>query len=392
MRVLMVNNRLKVYGGEGTYMTAVGEELRSRGHAVQYFGLEDEDKLHGNEYGIYARKSKDPVSIIKNNYNVKQFARILDAFEPDIIHINLIYFTLTPAILAEASKRSIPVVQTVHDGKIVCPAHLLFVSRQERSCTECRHGDFSLCIKNRCHKNSLLMSLLAYNEAVFNQRRGYYELIDKFVFPSRFMRDLHVEFGVPRKKTTVLCNFSRVKKRDAVAVSAQKYVVFFGQIIQFKGIRVLAEAMDLLPDVKFVVAGTGDLAPLLQGKPNCELVGFVKGKELEQLIAGAVCTVLPSVGNENCPMSVLESIALGTPVIGSDMGGIPELIDVGVTGFVVKSGDAADLAATISRVYHDDRLIEELSKNCLLSDRLMDVAAYTDKAERIYEELLGQRN
>ena len=83
MKILMVNNRLKVYGGEGTYMTSVGDELIRQGHDVQYFGLKDPDNLHGNRYGIYAKKSKNPLKLIKNNYNRKQFAKILDAFQPD---------------------------------------------------------------------------------------------------------------------------------------------------------------------------------------------------------------------------------------------------------------------------------------------------------------------
>ncbi len=107
MKILMVNNRLKVFGGEGTYMTSVGDFFQSNGHEVQYFGLEDPEHFHGNEYSLYAKKSKNPLKIFKSKYNAKKFGEILDSFKPDIIHLNLVYFTLPPYILTEASKRNI---------------------------------------------------------------------------------------------------------------------------------------------------------------------------------------------------------------------------------------------------------------------------------------------
>ena len=388
MKILMVNNRLKVYGGEGTYMTSVGDELIRQGHDVQYFGLRDEDGFHGNRYSIYASKSVNPIKLLRNRSNAKQFAKILDAFEPDIIHANLIYFTLTPSILTEAAKRKIPVIQTIHDGKIVCPSYQLFVSSQDRPCTDCIEGNYFHCVSNRCHKNSLLFSLIACAEASYNRRRGYYDLIDRFVFPSVFMRDLHVKAGVPAEKTCVLRNFSRISKRTVVSKAKERYVLFFGRIVKIKGIEVLARVADMLPDVKFVFAGVGDMESILRDRPNCQLVGFKSGKELEDLIAGAVCTVFPSLLYENCPMSIQESLALGTPAIGADIGGIPELIEDGTDGYVVQSGDAPEMAERINRIYGDDKLAAKLAENCLQINRLQDVEEYSKTLLACYQELL----
>lgn len=386
----MVNNRLKVYGGEGTYMTSVGDELIRQGHDVQYFGLIDEDGLHGNKYRIYAKKSYNPFRLIRNDYNRRQFARILDVFDPDIIHLNLIYFTLTPAILIEAHKRNIPVVQTIHDGKIVCPSYQLYIHNQDRPCTQCVDGAFWRCVKKKCHKDSVAFSFIAYKEAVYNRKRGYYDYIDYFIFPSRFMRDIHVKFGIPEEKTNVICNFSRIQKRTSLNKADKKYVLFFGRVIRIKGVEVLLETVKKLPNIQFVIVGNGDMVGCFDGIHNCSLLGFKSGKELERIISEATCAVFPSVCYENCPMSIQESIALGTPVIGANIGGIPELIKDGVTGYIVESGNSSELAVRIEQIYNDEKLAEELANNCLKEDSLTNSSQYVTKLVERYQYIINK--
>ena len=147
MKILMVNNQLSVLGGSETYMFSIGEELTKRGHDVQYFGKPDPDGKHGNLYGIYAKRSFNPFSFKVNKHNVKQFARILDLLKPDVVHINLMYFVLTPEIVNEASKRNIPIIHTVHDPKIVCPNHRLYISQRQQSCMRCLDNGLNNCIQ-----------------------------------------------------------------------------------------------------------------------------------------------------------------------------------------------------------------------------------------------------
>lgn len=361
----MVNNRLKVYGGEGTYMTSLGDELKKQGHDVQYFGLEDPDGLHGNIFGIYAKPSKNPFSIIKNNYNRKQFGKILDCFKPDVVHVNLLYFTLTPSILTEAAKRNIKVVQTIHDGKIVCPSYQLFIHAENKPCTLCSRGNFKNCITHKCHKNSKLLSYIAYRESYYNRKKGYYNLIDKFIFPSEFMRDLHVNFGVDKKKTEVLCNFSRVPKRCEPVNKKEKYVLFFGRVTKIKGVELVAEAAKVLPNIKFVIAGQGDMEFLFKDLPNCKMTGFLQKDPLTHFIEEAYISVFPSICLENCPMSIAESISLGTPVLGARIGGIPELIEENVTGLTFSSMDGRDFIEKLVFLLSNEKLVDEMSKNCI---------------------------
>ncbi len=384
MKILMVNNRLKVYGGEGTYMTSLGDELIAQGHDVQYFGLKDPDGLHGNEFGIYAKTSKNPLKLIKNNYNKKQFANILDAFKPDIIHLNLVYFTLTPSILIEAKKRNIKVIQTIHDGKIVCPSYQLFIHNENKPCTLCVNGDFKNCLRHKCHKNSKIFSYIAYKEAEFNRKKGFYNLVDRFVFPSRFMRDLHVEFGVPLEKTQVLCNFSRITRRNAPRNKKEKYVLFFGRVTKIKGVELIAEAAKVLSDINFKIVGSGDMISVFDGIKNVELLGFKRGDDLISVISNATISVFPSIWLENCPMAIQESIFLGTPVVASNIGGIPDMIKDGYNGLLFEPFNCADFITKIRLIYNDEDLERAMSRNCL-ETKTVSCEEYAKKIIDIYK-------
>ena len=390
MKILMVNNQLSVIGGSETYMFAVGDELSTRGHDVQYFGREDLSGKYGNIYNIYAKSSLNPLKQIKNKNNAKLFGEILDKYRPDVVHINLMYFVLTPVIVYEAKKRGIPIVQTVHDPKIVCCNHRLYITHKERPCKLCIEKGNGECLKNKCVKNSILLSLLAKKEADYYAKKETYREINKYIFPSEFMKNIHVGKYIDEQQAVVLHNFSRLENKKDKTQNKQgsKYVLYFGRISAEKGVRVLIDVMNNTPDINYIAAGTGPLEEEIKKVNNCQYVGFKSGEELERLISGASLTVFPSIWYENCPMSILESIALGTPVIGANIGGIPELIEEGSTGVVCKSGDIADLELKIKQLYNDDILLAKMSKNCKEAKQLSSVKEYVDALEKIYEEIM----
>ena len=388
MKVLMVNNQLSVLGGSETYMFSVGDELSARGHVVEYFGRVDPSHKYGNRFELYAISKNDPINIIRNRENCRTFGKLLDQFQPDIIHLNLVYFALTPSIVHEAKRRNIPVIQTVHDPKIVCPCHRFYIEHTGKPCIECvKKLDFKNCVRNKCIKGSYIKSVMAYVEAEYHKRMGTYQEIDKFVFPSRFMMEQHIGKSIDASKAVVMHNFSRIERRHSISKASEKYVLYFGRIGREKGIETLVEACKLLPEIKFIIAGSGDMENAFSSLNNCDLVGFKTGRELEDLIAGAVVSVIPSIWYENCPMSVLESIALGTPVIGSDIGGIPELIDRDNTGLVFRSGDYKQLSECIERLYFDDKKAKQMALNCISNSKLNTVHDYVDELLVHYEEV-----
>lgn len=384
----MVNNQLYVLGGSETYMFSVGDELEKRGNEVQYFGLEDPNHKYGNQFGIYAVRSKSPISYISNKTNIKRFASLLDKYQPDIIHMNLVYYTLTEDIVYEAKRRGVPIVQTIHDPKIVCPCHRFYVEHKGIVCRECLNdSSFKKCVENRCVKGSIIKSKIAQLEAKYYLYKETYSLVDKYIFVCNFMKDQHIGHGVNEKQSTVLYNFSRINKRSSISKSKEKYVLYFGRISREKGMEVLAEVCKKTPEIQYKLIGSGNMEYLFKGLSNCELLGFKSGKELEELIANATCSVLPSIWYENCPMTVLESIALGTPVIGSNIGGIPELIKPGETGFVFESGDADALKARIEELYFDRERAHRMAQYCVDDDSLLGIQEYVDKLLDIYSSL-----
>lgn len=389
MKILMVNNQLSVLGGSETYMFSIGSELAKRGHDVQYFGKQDPNNEHTNEYGIYAKNSINPFSSKLNKHNVKQFAKLLDLFKPDVVHINLMYFILTPAIVEEAYKRNIPVIHTVHDPKIVCPNHRLYISQTEQPCMLCLKNGLNSCVKNKCVKNSRLLSKIATNETEYYRKNGLYKRISKYIFPSEFMKNIHIGYDVDEERSVVLHNFSRIKKIDKIDPNKfnDKYVLYFGRISTEKGMQTLLQTIRLTPNVKYKIAGEGPCKHLFQNIDNCENVGFVSGDKLVEIIKNATICVFPSIWYENCPMSILESIALGVPVIGSNIGGIPELFEEGKTGLVVEPSSVEELKLRIEQLYDDDKKLLEMSKQCISNCELKDVAAYVSDLEIIYESV-----
>ena len=384
MKILMVNNRLKVYGGEGTYMTSVGDQLKKNGHDVQYFGLRDENGLYINKFEIYAKKSKNPFSIFRSKTNQRRFAKLLDLYNPDVIHLNLVYFTLTPSILIEAKKRNIPIVQTIHDGKIICPSYQLFDLNNSVACSKCIDHNFKRCFYDKCVKGSRILSYLAFKEATFNQKKHFYNFVDKFIFPSQFMMNLHVKFGIDLRKCVYLQNFSRIQKNDIFECDKEDYVLFFGRIEKIKGVDALKNTILNCPDIKFKVAGNGSMISIFKNISNCEILGFLTGESLNDAIRKAKVCVFPSIWNENCPMGVAESIALGTPVICSNIGGMPEMVEHGVTGYLVRPNDSNALEAKIRNALLN---YCEMSKKCFSQTRILNISDYCEKLMDVYASL-----
>ena len=163
----------------------------------------------------------------------------------------------------------------------------------------------------------------------------------------------------------------------------QDYVLYFGRFSREKGIDTLLKAARALPEIPFVFAGTGPLEGEIAGIPNIKNLGFQRGQALETLIRQARFSVYPSQWYENCPFSVMESQLYGTPVLGADIGGIPELIEPGRTGELFESGNAAKLTEKIRQLWEDRDLTDGYSKNCA-HVRFDDVRSYTEKLLKLY--------
>ncbi len=186
-----------------------------------------------------------------------------------------------------------------------------------------------------------------------------------------------------KNKTVVIHNFVDVIKPKKTRKG--KYIIYFGKLCKEKGIETLLKTAEQLPNINFIFAGYGPLENSIEKIYNCKYVGFKSGEELIELISKAKISICPSECYENCPFSVIESQMYGTPVIGSNMGGIPELIDIDSTGVIFNSGDVDDLKNKINTLWNNNDLLNQYTNNCYKKE-VMTIDHYYDKLIELYEE------
>lgn len=396
LRILLVNKFLYRKGGSETYIFKLGAALEKYGHTVEYFGLSNEKNIVTNSAASYVsdmdfnegvlKNLKAPFRIIYSTEARRKIRKVLNAFKPDIVHLNNIQFHLTPSIILEAEnyrKKKNPdlkIIYTAHDYQLICPSHGLFDS-DINICEKCLDGNYFNCLKTKCMKNSRAKSFLATADAYFWKYSKAYEYIDKIICPSEFLKsklDTQKRFSA---KTVALHNF--FDGQSMPKAEKENYILEFGHLSKDKGTLTLLEAAKNFPEIKFVFAGYGEAEESIKSAPNAEFVGFKTGEELKELIAKAMLSVCPSEIYENCPFSVIESQIYGTPVIGSRIGGIPELIKEGETGLLFEAGNPLDLTEKIKQIINDDTL-DVYTHNCKdVSFETSDT--YYDKLMEIYK-------
>jgi glycosyltransferase involved in cell wall biosynthesis len=243
-------------------------------------------------------------------------------------------------------------VMSLHDYKVICPGYLLMTHGE--ICERCQGGRFRNAFVHRCLLDSRAASAVGWIEAALHRRLRTYERIARFLCPSRFLLEKFAEFGVSRERLVHFPYFLPVEDY-APAYRPSDYFIYLGRLSREKGIVTLLQALRERHGTRLTcrILGEGPLEADLKaraerwGLRRVEFVGYRQGEELHRTIREAAFTVVPSEWYENLPFAVLESFALGTPVVGSRIGGIPEMVEHGDTGLTFTAGDPADLARAI---------------------------------------------
>ena len=363
-------------GGVGRYLVQEEEDLRAAGWEVIPFAMAEDDTRPSpwDRYFVKARDysaarftggaAGDAMSLVWNREAAANLDALIRETRPDVAHLHNIYHHLSPSILPVLRRHGIPAVMTLHDLRLLCPAiHML---RDGQVCEDCRGGRFHNAIRHRCVKESRAASALAAFETWHQKSRGLYEKnVDLFLCPSRFIRDKYIAWGYPAEKLKHLPNFvdldhwhpgnlQQSENRDAY--------IYFGRISTEKGLRTLLETQKAWerkfasgeisqPPLRLLMAGSGPcdgnmraFAALLELE-TLEILGPLDWNELRQALGRSRFSVLPSEWYENGPMAALEALASGLPMVGTDIGGIPEMIQDGVNGLIVAPRDQDDLLA-----------------------------------------------
>lgn len=356
MRVLIANKFFFRNGGSEVVMFQERDFLLRSGHEVVDFSMQDARNLE-SPYASYFVQAQDyrngrsgkigaALSLIHSTEATRNITRLIENTRPDIVHCHNIYHQLTPSIIGAAKAKGVPVVLTLHDSKPVCPSYTRLSNG--KPCSACLDGDFSHVVKQRCADGSLGKSALLYAEAVIQRWMGNYEQVDKFIAPSQFMRS-SVLHRFRDDQVALLYNGVDTETLHSSEIDGG-YVLFLGRLSPEKGVETLLKAHAASSNRwPLRIAGTGPLAEDLKHRyPGAVFLGHLSGDVLQQTIAEAAVVVLPSECFENCPMSILEAMAYGKPVVGSRMGGIPELIVDDVTGKLYTAGNSDELQAALT--------------------------------------------
>ena len=368
MRILLVYNRYQYRGGEDTHVDSLLKLLKDKGHQV---GIYIKDSREINEKNFF-EKLKIGLGMFWNLKVEKELSKLIRDFKPEIAHFHNIYPLIGPITYRVCKKFKVPIIQTIHNYKFMCPKNSLF--RDGKIC--------ELCVKKRffypsviygCYHNSRSTSLVYGLTFLVHNLIKTYNLIDIFIFPSQFTRDYYVEaLGLPKEKTIVVPYFLDIKKDQFKKHTEEKdYFLFLGRLSEEKGVKELLEIFKSLPKIKLLVIGDGPLkgeTKKYQKYKNIIIKEFIDHGKIFSYILKAKAVIVPSLWYEVLPNVVLESFACGKLVLAPANRNFGNIINNNVTGLLYKNGDFGDLRkkiimiATKKLIFKETKMRKEFNK------------------------------
>ena len=364
MRVLMVNKFHYIVGGSETCYFSMKRLLEQRGHTVIDFAMADErntpspySEYFVNKVDYHGKNSLGRQFLMARNFVYspeakRKFERLVRDTQPDLVHLHIFHHQLSPSILDVVKKYRLPAVYTAHDLQLLCPNYIM--ARHGALCEACMGGKVFSCVRNRCVMDSLAKSALSALENKVHRSRGIYDVIQYLILPSAFFRDKFLEAGCAPERLAHVPNFLNLPPLTAAGREKKEpYILYAGRLSEEKGLRTLLRAVEGT-DISLRVAGTGAMegemraAVRRQSFSRVKLLGFLDGPALMNEICGASALVLPSEWYENGPYAAIEAMRCGRPLIGSRIGGIPEMIHN--NGILTVPGDAGGLRRAMETV------------------------------------------
>lgn len=349
MKILQIHNFYRTRGGECGVVEAEQRLLENHGHTVVQFMA---DSLALDDM-TFSQKASTFLQIPYSFRAARNLERSLCEDRPDIAHVHNVFPMLSPAVYVILKRNSVPVVQTIHNYRFLCPNGLMYV--HGRVCEACQQTGYWEAVRNRCMRGSTTTSALYAAAIAWGWRNGtFLSCIDRYISLNAFSLRKLVAAGVPEQKIRMCGNF--ISHFAEAPAAKQPYALYLGRLSSEKGLLTLLAAARTVPELPIRIAGTGPLEADLRrmvrepGMDHIKIIGHVAGKAKHHLISEALCTLAPSEWYENFPLSVVESLALGTPVIASQIGGLPELIEHGQTGLLFPSSDGEALAECLRQI------------------------------------------
>lgn len=390
IKILLSNKFYYRRGGDCVYTLNLEHLLKTHGHTTSIFTMQHPENLPTvwSKYfpsEIHFSPGLGMLEAFCRPFGTKEVIRkfnsLINDFKPDIVHLNNIHSQLSPIIAELAHQRGIKVVWTLHDLKLLCPRYDCLRNGQ-MPCEEC-FNDKHKVLEYKCMKNSIVASFLAYKEAVKWNKERLEACTDIFLCPSQFIANKMEQGGFNPNKLKTLCNFIDVKKCKKDNYTKNDYYCFIGRLSHEKGIKTLITVANELP-YKLIIIGGGPLEIEMRklASSNIEFVGFKQWDEIKEIVGKAKFSVIPSECFENNPLSVIEAQCLGTPVLGARIGGIPELIEEGITGMTFASKNVEDLKVKIQKMFASTFNYPEIAQK---SQEKYNAEKYYNELMKIYQ-------
>lgn len=374
MRILSINKFYYIHGGSERYLFDLNAILENQGHQIIPFAM-DHSRNEKSNYSRYFTseldfssenmmdKAQAGLNIIYSREAQNKLDALIKEVQPQIAHLHNIAHQLSPSILFALRQNKVPIIQTLHDLKLICPTYTMYT--QGQVCERCITGQYINVLRYRCNKNSLGASAINMIEMYLHKTILHsYDKVDAFIAPSSFLRNKMIESGISPNRIHHIPNFVKVNEYTP-DYENDGYLLFFGQLIDVKGLDVLLRAFEKLPEVRLIIAGRGAERVRFEtfvqehNLKNVSFVGFQSGDNLRKLIQKSLAVIVPSVWYENQPYSIMEAFAYGKPVIASNLGGMTELVSDNTTGYLFEAGNHHDLVEKVQMaVSHPNQILD----------------------------------
>lgn len=351
MKILLVNKFHYRKGGSETYYFTVADAFKKLGHDVVFLAMDDKEHNDSCDQEKYFVSNASVKGGIKSKLNMvlhiayskeayKKMSSLLVDEKPDLVILNLVHKQITCSIIDAIRKysKTLPIFWTCHDLIFACPAYTM-LDGNGRICEKCLDGNYNHCKENKCIHGSTLMSYLSTYEAKQIQKKGWYDKVNLFITPSEFYKNKLEQSKFTKSKIICLRNPLPLDTEYELNNHDEGYVLYFGRLSQEKGVKTLIDAIKQV-NYKLYILGTGPIESELKeyvktnSITNVEFKGFQTGEPLKKFIRNARVVVLPSEWYENGPYSAMEAMSMGKPLIVSNLGGLPELVEEGKNGYV----------------------------------------------------------
>lgn len=391
MKILLCHNLYKeAGGGENVAVASLKKLLENKGHRVALY-VQNNNEIQ--EYSIWGKISFFPDAIFswKTYKNIK---RIIKTERPDVAHIHNTFPLISPSVYFVLREMEVPVIQTIHNFRFLCPNGYFYRSHQ--ICERCKNGNYLNAVIRRCYRDSYPLSFLyAITIWLHRKLKTFRNKIDITICPSNFVASKLMERVVSTKKVVVLPYFVDVDLEPNY--DFERKAVFLGRLCEEKGLFTLVEAFRGTKSIDLEIMGHGPLAEKLKDYvhenniKNVKLLGFVKGKKRFEILSKAMFSIVPSEWYENLPISVLESFALGVPVVAARIGALAELVEDGKNGLLFEVGNSEDLRRRIRYLADNpDKTVEmgKYARYCV--ETKYNAEVHYEKLMQVYEKAIQE--